>query len=144
MSRAFRGLYGNRMIQFGNKKSFAENKTRRTWKPNVHRVSLYSEAMNGVYQFRITSHALRDVRKFGGLDEYLLRTKDSEIKYPVALRLKQCVKIIRATASLPEDTAMPNLAVPIDETTAVASSIEESLKQKQPGISEPAGLQQIL
>ncbi len=132
------------MIQFGNKISYAENKSRRTWKPNVHRVSLYSEALNGVYKFRITSHALRDVRKFGGLDEYLLRTKDSEIKYPVALRLKEAVKIIRATASLPKDTAVPLLAVSADEGGAVVDTVVESLEQVERPVVKRVGLQQLL
>ena len=139
MKRAYRGLYGNRMIQFGNKVSFAENKTRRTWKPNVHRLSFYSEATDRVYRFRITTHALRDIRKFGGLDEYLLRTHDTEIKYPAALRLKQCVKIIRASKQLPKDTAIPEF----HSDTEANALIVERLPSEQSATNR-VGLHQVL
>jgi len=145
MKRGFRGLYGNRMIQFGNKKSFAENKTRRTWKPNVHRVSLYSEALDGVYKFRITSHALRDVRKFGGLDGYLLNTRDSEIKYPVALRLKQCVKVMHAAQVLPKDTIIPEQY--LDDSAQTETSVpgnQRGLKHLEKPLIKRVGLQQVL
>ena len=132
------------MIQFGNQKSFAENKSRRAWKPNVHRVSLYSEALNGVYQFRITTHALRSVRKFGGLDNYLMNTKDSEIKYPVALRIKRCVQAIRATAVLPKDTAVPILDAPSEDIVNELNTVEQTITHEEPSIEKRAGLQQLL
>lgn len=139
MKRAYRGLYGNRMIQFGNKVSFAENKTRRTWKPNVHRLSFYSEAMDRVYRFRITTHALRDVRKFGGIDEYLVRTRDTEIKFPAAIRLKQCVKIIRASKQLPKDTAIPQFHIEGEHNAVIL----ERLPSEQTETNR-VGLQHVL
>lgn len=114
MLRANRGLYGNRMIQFGNKKSFAENKTRRTWLPNVQKISFFSEALQRKVQFRITCHALRTVNKLGGIDEYLVHTRDSEIKYPYAIQLKQQIKVLRAATLLPKDTAAPLMAADED------------------------------
>lgn len=99
MHRAFRGLYANRMIQFGNKVSHAENKSRRTWKPNVQRSTVHSEALGRKFQFRMTTKAMRNIKKAGGLDEYLLKTKDSEIKFPFAIRLKEQIKDIRRAAN---------------------------------------------
>lgn len=95
-NRAYRGLYANRMIQFGNKISFAENKTRRTWKPNVQKKSMYSETLGRMLRFRMTTHAMRCIRKAGGIEEYLLKAKESEIKYPLALRFKQEIIAVRA------------------------------------------------
>lgn len=92
--RAYRGLYGNRTIQFGNQVSFAGNKKRRTWKPNVQTTTLYSVTLGEKFKTRATTYAMRCIRKAGGIDEYLLKTKDSEIKYPRALRFKQ--RIIEA------------------------------------------------
>jgi ribosomal protein L28 len=95
MHRAFKGLYANRMIQFGNKVSFAENKSRRTWKPNVQVKSMYSETLGLKLRFRVTTHAMRCIRKAGGIDGYLLKAKDSEIKYPVALEYKRQILAAR-------------------------------------------------
>lgn len=133
-NRAYRGLYGNRMIQFGNKVSFAENKTRRTWKPNVQKTSLCSEALQKKLQFRITTHALRCVRKAGGLDEYLLKTKDTEIKYPRAVEYKRQIKLIRSGVPLAE--VLSQAAEP--ETDA-----KRPLRASRPARSL-AGLQQLL
>lgn len=95
-NRAYRGLYGNRMVQFGNKISFAENKTRRKWKPNVQIKSMYSETLGRMLRFRMTTYAMRCIRKAGGIDEYLLNTKESEIKYHKALEIKQEILAVRA------------------------------------------------
>lgn len=83
------------MIQFGNKVSFAENKSRRTWKPNVQRKSLYSETLGEMLRFRMTTHAIRCVKKAGGIDEYLINAKDSEIKYPKAIEYKRQIIALR-------------------------------------------------
>lgn len=88
-NRAYKGLYGNRMIQFGNKISFAENKSRRTWKPNVQKTTVFSETLKRKLTFRMTTYAMRCMRKAGGIDEYLVKTRDDEIKYDKAIALKQ-------------------------------------------------------
>lgn len=98
MHRAFKGLYGNRVIQFGNKVSFAENKSRRTWKPNVQVKSMYSEGLQRVLRFRITTYAMRCVKKAGGIDEYLMKTKDSELKYDKAIEMKRELREIARVA----------------------------------------------
>lgn len=107
MHRAFKGLYGNRMIQFGNKISFAENKSRRTWKPNVQVKSMWSDTLGRMLRFRMTTYAMRCVRKAGSIDNYLLKTRDSEIKFPRALELKQEIKAIRAAVAQGEGELPP-------------------------------------
>lgn len=97
--RAFRGLYSNRVIQFGNKVSHAENKSRRTWKPNVQKTTLVSEALGERFQMRVTTHALRCIRKAGGFDNYLVKTPDSTIKYKRALDIKR--RVIAARSAQP-------------------------------------------
>lgn len=94
-NRAYRGLYGNRMIQFGNKISFAENKSRRTWKPNVQKTTMFSNILQRKLCFRMTTYAMRCIRKAGGIDDYLLNTKDSTIKYHKAIAVKQELIAIR-------------------------------------------------
>lgn len=143
-NRAHRGLYGNRMIQFGNKKSFAENKTRRTWKPNVQKISFFSDSLQKKLQFRITTHALRTLRKAGGIDEYLLKTRDSEIKYYKAIEYKTQIKVIRAAAFLPRDTIVPRESA--DDTGVERKNVDAALPlTPTPAVAEkPVGLQQIL
>ncbi|RDW82301.1 hypothetical protein BP6252_03413 [Coleophoma cylindrospora] len=75
------GLYGTQKIRFGNKVSEKnEIKTRRHWRPNVQRKTLYSEALGRKIRLRITTRVLRTVDKCGGLDNYLLGDKAQRIK----------------------------------------------------------------
>lgn len=41
---------------------------------------------------RVTTHALRCMDKAGGLDEYILNTRDQDLKSVFALELKQRLK----------------------------------------------------
>lgn len=118
MHRAFRGLYANRMIQFGNKVSFAENKSRRTWKPNVQRKTYYSETLGQLLKFRITTRAIKNVRKAGGIDEYLIKTTDSEIKYPKALEYKHAIIALRQQRL----TSSSESPYPADQSTVLTAS----------------------
>lgn len=75
MSRAKRGLYAGRHIQFGNRISEdGGNKSRRSWKPNVQEKRLFSYIMDRHIRVKVTTHALRCIDKAGGIDEYLLKT----------------------------------------------------------------------
>lgn len=76
------GLYGGATIQFGNKISKGKNegKTRRSWRPNVRRKKLWSEALGEWLFIKVTRKALRTIWKSGGLDNYLLDDRPSRIK----------------------------------------------------------------
>ncbi|KAK9068403.1 hypothetical protein SSX86_012516 [Deinandra increscens subsp. villosa] len=75
MSRAHRGIYAGRHIQFGNQVSEkGGNKTRRNWKPNVQEKRLFSYILDRHIRVKVTTHALRCIDKAGGIDEYLLKT----------------------------------------------------------------------
>ncbi|KAL1605351.1 hypothetical protein SLS60_004899 [Paraconiothyrium brasiliense] len=76
-----RGLYGGKMIHFGNNVSKkTETKTRRYWKPNVLNKALYSVALKKKIKLRVTSNVIKQIDREGGLDEYLLKQSDSRIK----------------------------------------------------------------
>jgi large subunit ribosomal protein L28 len=110
LNRAKRGLFGGRRIQFGNKISEdGGNKSRRSWKPNVHTVSLYSEALNKKFQLKVTGHALRTIDKAGGLDQYLLHYPKASEESTVAQRLKDQ---ITATLANTRPQITPALADP--------------------------------
>lgn len=60
---------------------------------------------------------MRCIRKFGGFDEYLLRTKDSEIKYPRALEFKRrIIEVRKEQRKL--GLVQNNTETPSDETDA--------------------------
>jgi len=74
----------------GNNVSHANNKTKRIYRPNIQLVALTSELLGNSYKLRISMNALRSVDKNGGLDPYILKTKDSLLS-PKALRLKRAI-----------------------------------------------------
>src|SRR5436190_19107090 len=80
--QAHSGLYGGSIIQFGNQISKGRNKgrTRRTWKPNIRKESLYSNALGRFLELKVQHRVLRTIKKVGGLDEYLLGDKPARIK----------------------------------------------------------------
>ena len=61
---------------FGNMRSHSESKTRRTWKPNVQTKRYKSDLLGKIFQLRVTTKAIRCIDKAGGLDEYILHTRD--------------------------------------------------------------------
>ncbi|CAG8481889.1 10867_t:CDS:1 [Acaulospora morrowiae] len=77
--QANKGLYAGAHIQFGNQISEFGNKSRRTWKPNVHPVKLYSEALDRRLEIRCTPRVLKTIDQKGGLDKYLLGIRDNEL-----------------------------------------------------------------
>ena len=80
LGRAERGLYADRSLSFGNTISDFGNKNRRTWKPNIQRVSLYSATLQERVKLRVSTEALRRIDRAGGLDCYIIgqRIPESE------------------------------------------------------------------
>ena len=74
-NRSRRGLYNGKDIRSGNNVSFSMKKTKRTFKPNVFKKRVYSETLDEMVQFHLTTSALRSIDKAGGLDNYLLTSE---------------------------------------------------------------------
>ncbi|KAL1918395.1 mitochondrial 54S ribosomal protein bL28m [Calcarisporiella thermophila] len=87
--RAERGLFGGKHIQFGNNNPFSKKKTRRNWLPNVQSKRIFSEALNSYVKLNVTTSILRTIDKKGGLDQYLLKTRDQNIFSKKGLQLKR-------------------------------------------------------
>lgn len=86
-----RGLFGGQTIRFGNQISEEyDNKSSRTWHPNVQNKKLFSVALNQHIQVKTTTRVLRTIDKLGGLDEYLVGDKTARIKAlgPVGWRMR--------------------------------------------------------
>ena len=74
-------------VMTGNNVSHANNKTKRKFLPNLNKVSLVSEKLDLTVRFKISANALRSVEHAGGLDNFLLKSKDNNLS-PKAKRLK--------------------------------------------------------
>ena len=75
----------------GNNVSHAHNKTRRRFLPNLQVTSLLSDALGEVVRLRLSARAIRTIEHKGGLDAYLMGTKDTKLPED-ALSLKRKVK----------------------------------------------------
>ncbi|CDS09130.1 hypothetical protein LRAMOSA10490 [Lichtheimia ramosa] len=115
--RAQRGLFGGKHIQFGNNNPFSKKKTRRNWLPNVQSKKLYSATLDRFLDLKVTTSVLRTIDKKGGLDQYLLETRDKNLCSDKALELKSV--ILKELKKREKVTAE---SVPKQEATAPSSS----------------------
>ncbi|MBA4761089.1 50S ribosomal protein L28 [Sphingomonas sp.] len=74
--------------QVGHNVSHANNKTKRTFLPNLQNVTLMSEALERSIRLRVSTHGLRSVEHNGGLDNWLMKTGDEKLSLR-ARRLKR-------------------------------------------------------
>ena len=63
----------------GNNVSHANNKTKRTFLPNLQNVTLLSDALGQGFKLRVSTHGLRSVEHVGGLDNWLTKTSDEKL-----------------------------------------------------------------
>ena len=74
----------------GNNVSHANNKTKRTFLPNLQNVTLISDSLGTSVRLRVSTHGLRSVEHNGGLDNWLVKTRDTDLSLR-ARRLKRDV-----------------------------------------------------
>ena len=97
-------------VRTGNNVSHANNKTRRRFLPNLKVVTLISEALGQNVRLRVSSHGLRSVEHNGGIDNWLLKTKDTllsdeakvlkrKIKKALAAKQSQAAAVFQALPS---------------------------------------------
>ena len=72
----------------GNNVSHANNKTKRTYLPNLQNVTLMSDALGRSIKLRVSTNGLRSVEHVGGLDNWLTKTADGKLSLK-ARRLKR-------------------------------------------------------
>ena len=77
---------------YGNNVSHANNKTRRRWEPNLQIVSFPSEILGKRVPLRLTANGIRTVEHKGGIDAWLLGTRDSRLSETALKIKKQLVK----------------------------------------------------
>jgi large subunit ribosomal protein L28 len=74
--------------QVGHNVSHANNKTKRTFLPNLQNVTLISDALGKSVKLRVSTHGLRSVEHVGGLDNWLAKTSEEKLS-PTARKLKR-------------------------------------------------------
>ena len=73
-----------------NNVSHANNKTKRTFLPNLQNVTLISDALQRGVKLRVSMNGLRSVEHVGGLDNWLVKTSNDKLSLR-ARRLKRDV-----------------------------------------------------
>jgi large subunit ribosomal protein L28 len=74
----------------GNNVSHAHNKTRRRFLPNLQVASIWSDSMEKSVRLRLSAYAMRLLEKKGGLDAYVLGTRNTQLP-PEIRRLKKLI-----------------------------------------------------
>jgi large subunit ribosomal protein L28 len=77
MSRICELTGKGRMV--GNNVSHANNRTKKTFLPNLQNVTLMSDALERSFKLRVSTNGLRSVEHVGGLDNWLLKTADDKL-----------------------------------------------------------------
>jgi large subunit ribosomal protein L28 len=80
----------------GHNVSHANNKTRRTFEPNLCQVTLASDVLGQKFRLRVSAHGLRTVDHRGGLDAFLLKERPENLS-PKALKIRRALQ--KATAA---------------------------------------------
>src|SRR4051794_3733920 len=75
----------------GNNVSHANNKTRRRYLPNLQETSLLSDALGSMVRLRLSTNAIRSIEHTGGIDAFLLKTRDETLSQD-ARRLKRRIR----------------------------------------------------
>jgi large subunit ribosomal protein L28 len=88
-------------VQYGNRVSHANNKTRHRFLPNLCDVSLISDALGRSFSLSVSAHALRSVEHRGGLDAFLLKARDTDLSDRVR-RIKRDIQKASATGEAAE------------------------------------------
>lgn len=78
-------------VMSGNNVSHANNKSRRTFAPNLQEASFSSESLGGKVRMRVSTAGLRTVEKNGGIDAFLKSTADRKLT-ATARRVKRQIE----------------------------------------------------
>ena len=83
----------------GNNVSHANNKTKKTFLPNLQNVTLLSDSLERSVKLKVSTHGLRSVEHVGGLDNWLAKTKDEKLSLRVRKLKREISKTAQAAAA---------------------------------------------
>jgi large subunit ribosomal protein L28 len=78
-------------VQYGNKVSHSQRKTRRRFEPNLRNVVYFSEITGQNYSLRVLARMMRTIDKNGGFDAFMLKAKDEGMSLK-AKRIKRAIR----------------------------------------------------
>ena len=81
----------NKKPMSGNNVSHAVNKTKRRFLPNLQNVSFFSEILNKKVRLKVSSKGIKTVEKKGGIDNYVITSKNSTLA-PEVVKLKKLIE----------------------------------------------------
>ncbi len=84
--------------QVGHNVSHANNKTKRTFLPNLQNVTLISDSLGKSVNLRVSTAGLRSVEHVGGLDNWLAKTSDEKLSLKARRLKREVVKKVAAAA----------------------------------------------
>ena len=79
----------------GNRRSHAENSTRRVYRPNLVNVTLISDVLGRKVKVRCSANGLKSVEHRGGLDAFLLKARNEELSEDL-LKMKREIQKAKA------------------------------------------------
>ncbi len=82
----------------GNNVSHANNKTKRTFLPNLQNVTLMSDTLGESVKLRVSTHGLRSVEHVGGLDNWLAKTSEDKLSLKVQRLKRKIAKAVKLAA----------------------------------------------
>ena len=85
--------------QVGNNVSHANNKTKRTFLPNLQNVTLISDSLERSVKLRVSMNALRSVEHVGGLDNWLAKTGEDKLSLKARKLKRELAKKQQAEAT---------------------------------------------
>ncbi|KAF8191469.1 hypothetical protein K438DRAFT_1591027 [Mycena galopus ATCC 62051] len=108
--RAQFGLFQGKTKLYGNSVPFSLHKTRRSWLPNVQRKRLFSETLQSHVRVKMTTAALKTIKKKGGVDNYLMQTSAELLGWKgmqMRVTLREAQKKNAAAAESAESVVKP-------------------------------------
>ncbi|KAK9473110.1 mitochondrial 54S ribosomal protein bL28m [Dipodascopsis tothii] len=117
-------------MQYGNNIPESRSKTRRNWRLNILKKSLFSETLRQSIRVKVVASVLRTIRKEGGLDNYLTKDKAARIKQlgPKGWRLRYAVLLEqekKAASAARRAAAEPKTEAPAAAAAAAAAAPAE-------------------
>ena len=120
-------------VQTGNNVSHSHRKTRRRFLPNLHSISVRSQALGKKISLRITSATLRSIDHNGGLDKFLLTAKSRSLSEMGQKLRRQVQKALAANDNTTTKTkkAVPAKKVPARKALAKKAPAKKAAPKKK-------------
>ncbi|KAJ3867482.1 hypothetical protein EV359DRAFT_71168 [Lentinula novae-zelandiae] len=110
------GLFQGKTKQYGNNVPHSKHKTRRTWLPNIQRKRFFSEALNENVRVKVTTRALKTIKKHNGIDNYVHNMPSRTLGWE-GMRIRLMVKSARKDPRMPTGLSEEEVNVRIAKRT---------------------------